>query len=335
MSTLQLPPPPNTPKPIMQPHLSHNQTIQIFNDIPVEPSSKHNQILKSYRIRTMQNPPKKPFQNLNEQEKHVLDLWASQQDANIKLAKMLCRNVLQTSQKALLEKAGMSMIHERGQKFCKLAPMTTFLVNEHSDYFQTGYPFAGFANVSLPTITFFRLKACFLYSGKPVDGNTFFWGLHNLTIKTLSFTRDYNDDPTWVRFVIGNGLGSLATIQSLEELINCDFIGEQVFKEVNELPSLKKLHTNLEWKEICLLFATLNHPKIQELRIGFNHLEEAALHSVTDDEIWEAVATFKQRNPKIEIVNFNYRSQGSEFERRFMHQLGKVMHLPGYPEHNN
>lgn len=300
----------------MQPKLiGRNQTLEFYDDIPIDSTS--NQKHQSYPIHTMQTPPANlPYQDLSYNEKNILDLWVSQDPANIKLAKTFCRTILRTSQKALLEKVGMSNIHERGETFCKLAPMTTFIIKEDDKY-----PFAGFIQCRLQ-IDFLRLCTGFEYSAAPVDGDTFFWGLQGLPITRLTMaTKGVN------RMVVANGLKSLFGLDRLEHISNYELRGQKVFEDLAGLKKLKLLNIIIDVKEICLFVSTISNKTLEGLRIGFDCTREDELAEVTDEQITECLQGLKERIPKTTHFNFNYSAKHSPFCERFHRILNKMHNL--------
>lgn len=250
----------------------------------------------------MQTPPihELPYQDLTEEEKNVLSMWATQAPANIDLAKQLCKGTLRTSQKAFMKKVGLDCIHEHGHNLMPLPPLLTFALSKERVAMK--YPFAMFLHIPLE---YGRLKISAY--GAVVDGNTFFYGLHALP-KLVMLVTNHNNESNFTNeenckatITIKNGLQSLINIPNLCSLKNFKIVGMDAINDIQHLKRLETLNVCLLPEEILPFFKTVKSDSLVILQINLDikYNLETSSKKFPQEDIWEAMNGICERLPNV------------------------------------
>lgn len=236
----------------------------------------------------MQTPPihELPYQDLTEEEKNVLSMWATQHPENIVLAIQLCKGVLKMSQKALMEKAGLSCICK---KLWVLPPLTALHLPG-----EAVYPFAGFANCPIPN------KVLKIVGSGILDGDRDFFGLDKLpNLNVLS--ADENKESIFMQpqnrkstTIIKNGLKSLMSFPNLTQLLGFKMDMGAV-NDIQHLAKLEVLNVCLSAEDIVPFFENIRSNSLQHIKVNLNIND--SLQRITQSHIYSCLRGIFERVP--------------------------------------
>lgn len=274
----------------------------------------------------MQTPPihELPYQDLTEEEKNVLGMWATQHPENIALAIQLCKGILKMSQKALMRKAGLSCIYGYGSKLglWVLPPLTTLHLPG-----EIAYPFAGFANCPIPN------KVLKITGSGVLDGNRDFFGLDKLpNLNVLS--ADENKESIFMQSenrksttIIKNGLKSLLAFPNLTQLINFKMDMGAV-NDIQHLPKLAVLNICLSAEDIVPFFENIRSNSLQSITVNLNIND--SLERIMQSHIYSCLRGIFERVPKcFGSPNPNSHNIGFRFDaayHRFAENFNKIIY---------
>jgi hypothetical protein len=272
----------------------------------------------------MQTPPihELPYQDLTEEEKNVLGMWATQVPANVDLAIQLCRGTLKITPKKLMAKAGLSHINSYFLKTWLLPNLVT--LNAQGE---TAYPFAGFANCPIPHTT---LK---IAGSAVLDGNRDFFGLDKLpNLQVLS--ADFNNENVFTQAehkksttIVKNGLKSLFNIPNLKELLNFKMDMASV-NDIQYLPKIDYIRVCLSEYDIIPFLETIRSATLTTIQIDlnidatFDHITQNHLHAALRGIFERVPKCFGRPNPNSCNITFRY-SWGYE---RFVENFNKIIY---------